>query len=80
LAYDPNFPLARKYDPEKSKQLLAEAGHSDGIKTSIIVCPIGDLRDLAVEVQAYLAEVGIQTDLSFPEMANWVTYTGSSAT
>jgi ABC-type transport system substrate-binding protein len=76
LAYDSDFPLARKYNPEKAKQLLTEAGYPDGFKTTIIVCPIGLSRDAIVAVQANLAEVGIQAELDFPEIGKWVIYMG----
>ena len=38
-AYDSNFTLGRKYDLEKAKQLLAEAGYPDGFKMTIISFP-----------------------------------------
>jgi ABC-type transport system substrate-binding protein len=77
LAYDPDFTLARKYDPEKAKQLLAEAGYPDGFKTSIIPMPLGLNQDLLVAIQAYLAEVGIQAELDIPEIGRWGTYMGA---
>jgi ABC-type transport system substrate-binding protein len=77
-AFDPNFSLSRKYDPEKAKQLLSEAGYPNGFKTSIIVSPIGVDRDIAIAVQAYLAKVGIQAELSFPDLGKWMTYTSAS--
>jgi peptide/nickel transport system substrate-binding protein len=75
LTYDPNYTLARKYDAEKAKQLLTEAGYSAGFQTTIIVGPMTD-RNLATAVQAYLAKVGIKVKQEFPEMGKWVTYMG----
>jgi peptide/nickel transport system substrate-binding protein len=72
-AYDANFALARNYDPEKAKQLLAQAGYPDGFKTSLIVWTAGN-RDIALAEQQYLAAVGIQADLQFPDAGKWVTY------
>ena len=79
LAYDPNFPLARKYDPEKAKQLLTEAGYPNGLKTTILLEPSGS-RDMAIAIQENLAKVGIQVDLEFPEIGSWGTYVGVTGT
>jgi peptide/nickel transport system substrate-binding protein len=78
LAYNPDFTLARKYDPEKAKQLLAEAGYPDGFKTTIICFPLGLNKDVVVAVQNYLSKVGIQAELDFPEIGRWVSYWGSN--
>lgn len=46
------------YDPELSRQLLADAGYPDGFSFEIVCDPLTDM-DLYVLVQSYLAEVGI---------------------
>jgi peptide/nickel transport system substrate-binding protein len=76
LANIPDFTVARKYDIEKARQLLTEAGYPDGFKTTIIVNPMGD-RDLSVAIQAQLAAAGIKVELQYPENGKWVTYMGS---
>ena len=66
-AYNPNFTLARKYDPGKAKQLLAEAGYPDGFKTTLV----GGFhynKDVGVAIQGYLAEAGIIVNIESPEM------------
>jgi len=75
LAYDPNFSWERKYDPEKAKQLLAEAGYPGGFDTTIIIFPpSGD--DYILAVQAYLSQVGIKVDLEHTDFGKWGTYMG----
>jgi len=78
-AYDPNFALARNYDPAKAKELLAQAGYPNGFKTSIIVWPFGD-RNIALAEQQYLAAVGIQADVQLPEAGKFNSYTGPQGT
>jgi peptide/nickel transport system substrate-binding protein len=65
-AYNPNFTLARKYDPDKAKQLLEEAGYTTGFSTTILVNPAIIDRNIAVALQSNLDAVGITAELSFP--------------
>jgi ABC-type transport system substrate-binding protein len=67
-AYDPGLVSQyRTYNPAKAKQLLAEAGYPNGFKTSIIVSPLGASSEIAIALQAYLAAVGIQCELQYPQ-------------
>jgi len=65
-AYNPNFTLARKFDADKAKQLLTEAGYPNGFSTTILVNPALVNRDIMVALQTNLADVGIKAELSFP--------------
>jgi peptide/nickel transport system substrate-binding protein len=56
-----------QYDPKKAKQLLAEAGYPNGFKITDHVQPALVDRDAMVAVQRFLADVGIQMDLEFPD-------------
>lgn len=54
------------YDPELSKQLLAEAGYPDGFEIKINVS--SDIRNRAAQIiQAQLKEVGITVDINMYE-------------
>ena len=78
-AYDANYALARNYDPEKAKELLAQAGYPDGFKTTLIVWPAGN-RDIALAEQQYLAAVGIQAEVEFADPGKWTSYVGPQGT
>ena len=70
--YNPNFSLARKYDPVKAKQLLAEAGYPNGFKTTLAVGPTtGYNKDVTVALQSFWAAIGIQAELMYPDLGAW---------
>lgn len=75
-AFNPNFTLARKYDVNKAKQLLADAGYAQGFTTTILVNPAIIDRNIAVALQSNLAAIGITATLSFP--ANMGKFIGDS--
>jgi ABC-type transport system substrate-binding protein len=78
-AYDPDLALGRNYDPEKAKELLAEAGYPDGFKTTLIVPPPSN-RDIALALQQYLAAVGIQAEVEFCDAGKFNSYIGPQGT
>ena len=70
LAYNPDFTLGRKFDLDQAKQLLADAGYSNGFETTFTVLPTAD-RNIIVAVQENLAQIGIKVKLDFPDMGSW---------
>ncbi|MFC1966815.1 ABC transporter substrate-binding protein [Chloroflexota bacterium] len=55
------------YNPEKAKQLLAEAGYPNGFKTSIDFSP-GKFPGVPEILQSYLADIGVDAKLIPHEM------------
>ena len=63
-------PYLIKYDPEKSKALLAEAGYPDGFDTTLYTQVAN--QNVAVILQDELAKVGIRCKLETPESGAFV--------
>src|SRR5699024_10677537 len=60
-----------EYDVDKARELLAEAGYEDGFSTTIWTNDSRERIDLATNVQAQLAEIGVEIDVEVPE---WGAY------
>lgn len=60
------------YDPEKAKALLAEAGFPDGFTTTLKLPPPSYARRGGEIVAAQLAAVGIKTEITNLEWAQWL--------
>jgi len=60
------------YDPDKARALLEEAGLADGFTTTLKLPPPVYARRGGEIIAAQLREVGIQTDISNLEWAQWL--------
>jgi peptide/nickel transport system substrate-binding protein len=60
------------YNPDKAKQLLSEAGYSNGIKTSIYFRNDQIFVDLYTAAQGYLRKVGIDAQLQALDPSKYV--------
>lgn len=52
-----------EYNPEKARELLAEAGYADGLTIPSILCREGKFKSAAEVIQEDLAAVGITTEI-----------------
>jgi peptide/nickel transport system substrate-binding protein len=67
----------RKYDPNKAKQLLTEAGYPNGFKTTITADPTSFDKDVVTAIQANLKAVGIDVQTDFPEFSKYSSMRGT---
>ncbi|MBE0533376.1 MAG: hypothetical protein IH626_21350 [Rhodospirillales bacterium] len=64
--------LLYKHDPDRARQLLAEAGFKDGLKLETVVSERGDYLGLAQIGKQQLSKVGIDLKLNVLDNASWV--------
>jgi ABC-type transport system substrate-binding protein len=57
---------------EKAKRLMTEAGYPNGFKTTLIMRQ--GFKDLAIALQGYLGEIGIQFNIEMVDRPKWVDY------
>jgi len=60
------------HDPEKARALLAEAGHGEGLTLSLKLPPPSYARRGGEIIAAQLREVGIDTEITNLEWAQWL--------
>jgi len=63
-----------EYDPEKAKELLAEAGYPDGFSTTMMWSNGGgpQILQLAETMMSYWSEVGVEVEPVQIERAEWI--------
>jgi peptide/nickel transport system substrate-binding protein len=71
--YNPSFSLGRKYDVNKAKQLLAQAGYPTGFKTTLIANADNPDKNLCISLQEFWNAVGIQTQVIYPDGAKFTS-------
>ncbi len=60
------------FDPEKSKELLKEAGFENGIKATLKLPPVAYARDGGQIIASQLRDVGIDLEIIPVEWADWL--------
>ncbi|HXF61904.1 MAG TPA: ABC transporter substrate-binding protein [Caldilineaceae bacterium] len=69
LQYDADFKSQYSYDPERARELLAEAGYADGIQG--VMMYIGQDTEVGQLIQADLQAIGIETELAVGQWKEW---------
>lgn len=59
------------YDPDRARELLAEAGYEDGFQTKILLPSTSPTMEACQAIAEYYADVGIEVDLNIVEDAVW---------
>lgn len=67
----------REYNPEKAKQLLAEAGYPDGFSTTLWVNDNQSRIEICQAIQAMLLEIGVQCQVEVLEFGSYISKTTS---
>lgn len=67
-----DFTADSAYDPEKAKELLKEAGFENGFTTTLKLPPPSYARRGGEIIAAQLRQVGIETEISNLEWAQWL--------
>jgi peptide/nickel transport system substrate-binding protein len=62
----------RPYDPERARQLLAEAGYPNGFRTTMTIASAFGLDAIAQVFQAQMRRVGIELELQAFDFPTWV--------
>ena len=72
--YDPALEQRFPYDPAKARQLLAEAGHPNGVDVNWLMSNTSDTRLMAEAMQAMVAESGFRMKFDVVDISQYVLF------
>ena len=71
LSHVPSLP-SREYNPQKAKELLAQAGYAKGFSTKLVAANNYD-QDVLLTIQSYLQDVGIKAEIKIIDYSLYQT-------
>ncbi len=70
MGYDSSY-KGHPYNPDRARELLAEAGYPDGLKISILALQGPATLDVCEAMKSYLDAVGIETDIDIADAGRY---------
>ena len=71
LGYNEDINNYFSYDPEKAKELIAEAGYPDGFSCTLLASSQYAMHEqTAISIQNDLKQIGIEVTLDLPDLGN----------
>jgi len=77
--FDKSLSHAYPYNPQKAKELLAEAGYPDGFQCVMWTDPRTERKSVTELIQAYLSEIGIMAEIQIMEWSTFIPATSKGA-
>ena len=69
--YDASLDERYPYDPEKAKQLLAEAGYPDGFSLTVLTTSVNQFDTFVAAVSDYWAKIGVQVNQNVADFSTF---------